>query len=68
MQLHTIKAGLDGVICRLVEQLNIFFDLRNREFAWDLIIEGDGAGCDDIKITFLPEDDRIGSASKSPKL
>ncbi len=48
--------------------MNIFFDIRDREFARNIVFEGDRAGCDDIKATLLLQDRRIGSASKSPKL
>ena len=48
--------------------MNIFFDLRNSEFMGNIVIEGDGAGRDEIKATFLLEDGRFGGASKGPKL
>jgi hypothetical protein len=66
--LHAVEASLDSVARCLGVQLNIFFDLRNSEFTRNIVIEGDGAGRDEIKATFLLEDGRFGGASKGPKL
>ncbi len=78
MYLYAVEACLDSVARRLGVQLSVFFNLRNRKFARDnrlsvagtrpAVIEGDRAGGDEIKATFLPEDGRIGSTSKGPKL
>ena len=68
MYLHAVEASLDSVARSLGVQLNIFFDLRNSEFTGNIVIEGDGAGRDEIKATFLLEDGRFGGASKGPKL
>ena len=54
--------------------MNIFFELRYREFArnyWfpvPTVTDGDGAGGNEIKATLLLENSGIGSTSKSPQL
>ena len=66
--LHPIEAGFNSIARCLGVQLNVFFNLRNRKFAWNIVVRGDGTRCNEIKATFLLEDGRIGSAPKSPKL
>ena len=76
MQLYAVEASLDSVFCCLGVETNIFFDLRNRKFSWNIrlarlrsvLTEGDRAGSNEIKVAFLPEDCNICRASKSPKL
>ena len=72
--LHTVESCLNSVARGLRVELNIFPELRYREFARNYwftvatVTDGDGAGGNEVKTAFLLENSGIGSTSKGPQL